>query len=66
MYNKSNENRAKGVSGFMKNELRVRGFRNEIFDSLVKVEDQLCFAIQNLLASTVRSITGRQWILDCF
>ena len=50
----------------MKNELRVRGFRNEIFDSLVKVEDQLCFAIQNLLASTVRSITGRQWILDCF
>jgi putative transposase len=47
-------------------ELRARGFRNEIFDSLVKVEDRLCFVIQNLLESTVRSITGRQWILDCF
>ena len=47
-------------------ELRKRGFRNEIFSSLEKVVDRLCDTIRSLSRQTVKSITGRQWILDCF
>ena|SRR5215469_12830500 len=46
-------------------ELR-KSFKNEVFNSLELVVDRLCLAIQSLTKSTVRSITGREWILDCF
>lgn len=46
-------------------ELRQVGFRNEIFSSLEKVVDRLCTTIKNLTNDTVKSITGRQWILGC-
>lgn len=47
-------------------ELRQVGFRNEIFASLEKVVDRLCETIRGLSNATVRSITGRQWIMGCF
>jgi len=47
-------------------ELRKMGFRNEVFQTLDKVVDRLCDTIQNLSNATVRSITGRKWILECF
>jgi len=47
-------------------ELRKVGFRNEIFKSLEKVIDRLCETICDLSKETVRSITGRDWILQCF
>lgn len=47
-------------------ELRQVGFRNEIFASLEKVVDRLCDTICALTKATVRSITGRQWIIGCF
>jgi transposase len=46
--------------------LRKHGFRNEIFDSLDKVVARLCDTICSLSNSTVKSITGRDWILQCF
>lgn len=45
---------------------RKSGFRNEVFKSLQDVVKRLCFIIQQLEKSTVRSITARQWILNCF
>jgi len=45
-------------------ELRKRGFRNEIFATLEKVVDRLCETIRSLSNDTVKSITGRQWILS--
>ena len=47
-------------------ELRTCGFRNESFHSLQDVENRLVVTINNLTNETVRSITGRQWILDIF
>lgn len=47
-------------------ELRSRGFCNEAFTSLQKVMDRLCLVIRNLSKETVKSITGRQWILVLF
>ena len=47
-------------------EIRKRGFRNEIFATLDKVVDRLCDVIKNLENSTIQSITGRKWILNCF
>jgi putative transposase len=46
--------------------LRRRGFRNEIFSTLDKVVIRLCDTICSLSNSTVKSITGRKWIIDCF
>ena len=45
-------------------EIRKRGFRNEIFISLEKVIDRLCFTICSLSNSTIMSITGRNWIIS--
>ena len=45
-------------------ELRKRGFRNEIFKTLDKVIDRLCDTICSLSNDTIKSITGRQWILS--
>jgi putative transposase len=47
-------------------EIRKRGFRNEIFQTLDKVIDRLCDTIGDLSADVVKSITGRSWILECF
>lgn len=47
-------------------EIRKRGFRNEIFDSLDKVMDRLCDTINLLSNSTIKSITARDWILQSF
>jgi putative transposase len=46
-------------------EIRKRGFRNEIFPSLEKVVDRLCDTICSLSPQTVKSITARNWIINC-
>lgn len=40
-------------------EIRKRGFRNEIFQTLNKVIERLCSTIQSITASTIKSITAR-------
>jgi putative transposase len=45
-------------------EIRRRGFRNEIFPTLNKVIDRLSDTICSLSSKTVKSITGREWILS--
>ena len=45
-------------------EIRKRGFRNEVFQTLEKVIDRLCEVINDLSSADIQSITGRQWILD--
>ena len=47
-------------------ELRARGFHNEVFQTLDKVVDRLCDTICSLTGETIRSITGRSWIIKCF
>jgi len=47
-------------------EIRKRGFRNEVFKTLDKVVDRLCETICSLTNETVKSITGRDWISQCF
>ena len=46
-------------------ELRKMGFKNEVFATLEKVVERLCDVIQALSAATIRSITGRDWIMRC-
>ena len=46
--------------------LRRHGFKNEVFSTLEKVVDTLCKTIRSLTKSTVKSITARDWIIDCF
>lgn len=45
-------------------EIREKGFRNECFQTLSKVVDRLCDTIRALSADTIKSITGRDWILS--
>ena len=45
-------------------ELRKRGFKNEVFQTLEKVIDRLCEVINSLSPETIMSITGRDWILS--
>ena len=47
-------------------ELQITGFRNEVFATLEKVVDRLCDTICTLTSDTIKSITGRSWITDCF
>jgi len=47
-------------------QIRSMGFRNEVFDSLSAVMDRLCETICLLTTDMVKSITGRQWIIECF
>ena len=47
-------------------EIRKRGFKNEIFQTLEKVVDRLCIVIRSLSSETIQSITGRNWIVQCF
>ena len=46
-------------------ELR-KDFANKIFKSLNAVLEQLQISVDNLTAETVKSITGRPWILNIF
>ena len=45
-------------------EIRKRGFKNEVFKSLQNVVDRLCDTICSLSNDTIKSITGRDWILS--
>ena len=45
-------------------ELRKLGFRNELFKTLDNVVHRLCDTISSLSCATVKSITGRVWILS--
>lgn len=45
-------------------ELREKGFRNEVFNTLNDVVERLCDTICNLTKDTIMSITGREWILS--
>lgn len=47
-------------------EIRKRGFRNEIFQTLNKVVERLCFTIQSISSYTITSITARDWIVKVF
>lgn len=47
-------------------ELRKMGFCNEIFATLDKVVDRLCDTICALTMDTIKSVTGRSWIINCF
>jgi transposase len=47
-------------------EIREKGFRNEVFASLEKVVDRLCDCVRSLMcnAARVASITHRQWFVN--
>jgi putative transposase len=45
-------------------EIKEKDFDNYFFDSLNKVIDKLCITINNLSSDTIKSITGRDWILS--
>ena len=47
-------------------EIRKRGFRNEVFSSLKKAMDRLSDVIKGLKSETIHSITARSWIIKCF
>jgi transposase len=47
-------------------ELRSQGFRNVMFHSLDKAISHLCQTIRKLDPPTVKSITARSWLLQCF
>ncbi|WP_407383923.1 transposase, partial [Ruminococcus sp.] len=47
-------------------EIRKRGFRNEIFQTLNKAVERLCSTIQSISADTITSITARDWIVKAF
>lgn len=44
--------------------IRLHGFRNEVFASLLLVEDRLCETIRSLSPIAVSYITHRDWILS--
>lgn len=45
-------------------ELREKGFKNQVFQTLDKAVERLCDVICNLTSDTIKSITGRDWILS--
>ena len=47
-------------------EIRTRGFKNEVFQTLEDVINRLCKTIRSLTKDVIRSITGRDWILSLF
>ena len=47
-------------------EVRKRSFKNRMFDSLKKVENTLSETLTSLSKKTIKSITGRDWILSMF
>ncbi len=47
-------------------EIRKIGFQNEAFQTLDKVVERLCCSIRSISNDTIKSITGRDWILSIF
>lgn len=47
-------------------EIRLMGFRNEIFATLEKVIERLCDTICKLTPAIIKSITARDWIINSF
>jgi len=47
-------------------EIRKRGFRNEIFQTLENVIVRLCDTICSLSHQVIKSIIARNWIMRCF
>ncbi len=47
-------------------EIRKIGFHNEAFQTLDKVVERLCCSIRSISSDTIKSITGRDWILSIF
>jgi putative transposase len=47
-------------------EIRKRGFKNTLFHTLDKVIEQLCDTCNSLTIDTIKSITGRNWIISMF
>ena len=47
-------------------EVKEKDFANYLFRTLDKVVDQLCISVNNLDSETIKSITGRDWILSTF
>jgi len=47
-------------------EIRTQGFHNQFFSTLDLALDRLCDTIQNLTPVTIKSIIGRDWLLNCF
>jgi len=45
-------------------EIRQRGFRNEIFQTLEKVVERLCETINSLCCDSIKSITHRDWLFS--
>lgn len=45
-------------------EIRKLGFKNEVFKTLEKVIDRLCDTFRSLSSDTIKSITGRDWIMS--
>ena len=47
-------------------EIRKRGFKNKLFHSLEKVILRLCDTCNSLSIESVKSITGRDWLVSLF
>lgn len=47
-------------------EIRKIGFKNEVFHTLNDVVERLCNTISCISKTTIKSITGRDWIIQCF
>ena len=47
-------------------QIRTMGFKNEIFHTLEAVVERLCATICELTEETVKSITCRKWVKECF
>ena len=47
-------------------EIRKRGFKNEVFQTLNNVVQRLCSTINSISAQTITSITVRNWIIKVF
>jgi len=47
-------------------ELRKIGFKNELFTTLADVMNRLSDTINSLSRDTIKSITGRDWIMSMF
>lgn len=45
-------------------EIRKIGFRNEVFQTLDKVIERLCYSINLITNDLIKSITLREWILS--
>ena len=46
--------------------VRTQGFKNLAFQTLAAVEDRLCEIVNLITHEVIKSITSRQWIIDCF